>query len=234
MRITINGVPGVCIEASTASRFTRRPSSRTGCIGNAHACAGSRRQWPLAQDDVEARDLLFGQLGLRLETHPEVCAAGRVPDSMEDPISGVLGRALHVHPGDERLETRDLHREMDMRSPTRTGLRADGAQAVSNLRTGTGPAVALEVLVQRRIAPVARMVIAAVRVALPALHLHAGNRSARWSFTTPLIRVITPLARRPRPPTWTRSADEGNRRHDAEGAATGACPEFPMSKLKLY
>ena len=64
---------------------------------------------------------------------------------------------------------------MDVRRPARVGHRLDGAEPVVSVRAGPGPAVALEVLVERGIAPVARMVVTPVRVALPDLHQGAGH-----------------------------------------------------------
>ena len=89
--------PGVFLPRVRGVWNRHRRSERTRADGTT---AGSAP----AQDDVEARDLLSGKVGGRLERNGQARPAGRTPDPAEETVASVLGSALHVHPGDQALK----------------------------------------------------------------------------------------------------------------------------------
>ena len=94
-----------------------------------------------------------------------------VGDSVEQAIARIQRVAGKIHLRDKAPVTGAEDGEMNMRRPhpicrRRIGRRLDGAEAVSAVGIGDVMAIALKVRVERRIAPIPRMVVAAETVGL--------------------------------------------------------------------
>ena len=114
----------------------------------------------------------------RLEPHSHGGALAQVADRPIKVVARVAGLAGDIHLRHELAPLRRLDGEMDVRRAPRIGHRPDGAEAVAAVGVRDGAAVALEGLVARPPAGIARMQVAAAGVALPDLDGRTRDRPA--------------------------------------------------------
>ena len=112
----------------------------------------------------------FASIGSWAQRHDQAGAGGRVAYAHQHTVALVEGLAGDVHLGREARQPGSRDREMDVGRPAGIGHGPDRAEPVAARFIGDGLAVALEIVVERRVGTgVPDVMVAAVCVALPDL-----------------------------------------------------------------
>ena len=98
-------------------------------------------------------------------------------NSVEQKILGVARFVFDVYLSNQRAVSRRQYRRMDVRCAAGIIHRPDGAKSVTAVGIRHGMAVPLKVLIHSHRLAVPGVVVAAVRIALPYLDTHAGQRA---------------------------------------------------------
>jgi hypothetical protein len=132
-----------------------------------------------AEHDIEAGEQLAPARRL-LEGDDQGGPRQWIVHASQQAVAGVFRGAGDVHLGYQRRLAVRGDGEMDMRCAAGIGHRLDGAKTIAAVTAGGEPPIALKVGVQRALAAIARMVVAAKRVALPDFDAGSGQRLAAF------------------------------------------------------